>query len=123
MDFIISYWYVLAAIAVLVVCGGVVIYRFIALPSEAQLGKVREWLLWAVTQAETELGSGTGQLKLRKVYDMFVQRFSWIAKLISFERFSDMVDDALVEMRNMLEQNAAVAALVSGAAAEEAEQT
>ena len=30
-------------------------------------GNVKEWLLWAVTQAEQYLGSGTGALKLRYV--------------------------------------------------------
>ena len=54
------------------------------------------------------LGSGTGQLKLRMVYDMFVQRFPWLARLISFEKFAGLVDEALVEMRNMLAKNAAV---------------
>ncbi len=28
------------------------------------IDKIRSWLLWAVTQAEREFGSGTGKLKL-----------------------------------------------------------
>ena len=38
-------------------------------------GNVKEWLLWAVTQAEQYLGSGTGALKLRYVYDLAVEAF------------------------------------------------
>lgn len=36
---------------------------------------VKEWLLLAVTEAEKALGSGTGQLKLRQTYQMFVKTF------------------------------------------------
>ena len=80
------------------------------------LRSVREWLLWAVTEAEKELGGGTGKLKLRQVYDLFVTRFPWLAKIVSFELFSDMVDDALDEMREMLQNNKAVQQLVEGGA-------
>ena len=104
-----------AAIAILAVAI-VAIVRFVGLPTASQLSKVKEWLLWAVTEAEKELGGGTGQLKLRQVYDLFVTRFPWLAKLISFELFSTMVDEALDEMRHLLDTNTAVAAFVSGSA-------
>lgn len=114
MEFIINNWYIfLAALAVLAVAG-IAVYRYFNLPSEAQLQKVREWLLWAVTEAERELGGGTGKLKLRQVYDLFVSRFPWLAPVVSFERFSELVDDALDEMRDMLEKNKAVQAHVNG---------
>jgi hypothetical protein len=75
--------------------------------------KVKEWLLWAVIQAETTLGGGTGQVKLRAVYDLFVERYKIISFLVSFETFSKWVDVALDEMRVMLENNDNVKALVS----------
>lgn len=79
-----------------------------------QLVKVQEWLIWAVTGAEKELGGGTGQLKLRQVYDLFLMRFPKLSKVISFEDFGSMVDDALEIMRKMLQSNAAVKKFVSG---------
>ena len=112
MEFIINYWYIILAILVLVFVLGLAIYHFLKLPTKEQLRKVREWLLWAVTEAEKQLGGGTGKLKLRLVYDWFVTRFGWIARVISFDAFSDLVDDALVEMREMLAQNEAVQAHV-----------
>ena len=118
MDFLIDYWHVLVAgIAVLAVAG-MGIYHFVGLPTEKQLNKVREWLLWAVTEAEKELGGGTGALKLRQVYDLFVTRFPWLAKVISFELFSTMVDEALGEMRELLDTNQAVSAFVNGVEAQ-----
>lgn len=114
MDYFISNWYIVLAVLAILAAAGIAVYRYFNLPSEAQLAKVREWLLWAVTEAEKELGSGTGKLKLRQVYDLFVTRFSWLARVVSFELFSDMVDDALEEMREMLKNNKAVKALVNG---------
>ena len=114
MEFIMDNWFIIVAVLAVVVVGGIYVYRFAGLPTEEQLDKVREWLLYAVTSAETELGAGTGQLKLRSVYDMFVQRFPKIAAMISFNTFSDMVDDALVEMRDMLSTNTALKAIAEG---------
>ena len=65
-----------------------------------------------MTEAEKELGSGTGQLKLRQVYDLFVQRFPAVAAVISFDTFSGWVDEALEQMREMLAKNEQVAAYV-----------
>lgn len=114
MEFIVDNWAVIVATLAIVAVAIVAIVRFVGLPTASQLSKVKEWLLWAVTEAEKELGGGTGQLKLRQVYDLFVTRFPWLAKLISFELFSTMVDEALNEMRHLLDTNTAVAAFVSG---------
>lgn len=114
MEFLIENWHmIIACLAVLaMVC--VFIFRFFKLPTSEQLAKVREWLLWAVTEAEKDLGDGTGKLKLRQVYDLFVVRFPWIAKVVSFEVFSGLVDDALEEMREMLKNNPEVKNYVEG---------
>lgn len=114
MDFIISNWYVFIAVFAVGLCVGVAVYRFAKMPTSEQLQKVREWLLYAVTEAEREFGSGTGQIKLRNVYDLFVQRFPWLVRVVSFAAFGDLVDDALVDMRKMLNENKDVKTLVEG---------
>ena len=101
-------WFLIAVILLLVVFVGVSVWRFRKLPGEAQIEAVREWLLMAVTEAERELGGGTGKLKLRYVYDLFVGRFPWLAGAVSFAWFSELVDEALVGLRELLETNEAV---------------
>lgn len=113
MGFLLDYWYVILGVAAVAIGGGIAVYRFVGIPTEKQLEKVREWLLYAVTVAEKELGAGTGKLKLRYVYDWFLQVFPWLARIIDFETFADMVDEALEEMKQMLDVNAAVAAYVA----------
>lgn len=114
MDFFMENWFMILAFAAIVVVAVLAVYRFFKLPTEEQMDNLRAWLLGAVTEAEKQLGGGTGQLKLRQVYDLFVARFPWLAKVITFNTFSDMVDDALVEMRELLAKNEAVQAYVAG---------
>ena len=80
-------------------------YVFINMPKNTQIRQVQEWLLYAVAKAEKELGSGTGQLKLRYVYDMFIARFPHLANFIGFVAFSGLVDEALDVFKEMLQQN------------------
>lgn len=122
MNYITENWFVLVGLMAVVAAGGYAIYVFVKMPSDKQLCKVKEWMLYAVTKAEKELGGGTGQIKLRYVYDMFVARFTWLAKTISFEMFSMMVDEALDKMKTMLESNKAMQELVSKEAGESDEK-
>lgn len=95
-----------AIIAIAIFCVVVYgIYVFVKMPKNTQIKQIQEWLLYAVAQAEKELGSGTGQLKLRYVYDMFIGRFPYLVKFIGFEAFSGLVDEALDIFREMLQQN------------------
>lgn len=114
MNFIVENWFVLVALVAVATTAGYVAYTFVKMPSNKQLKKVKEWLLYAVTKAEKELGSGTGQIKLRYVYDMFVERFTWLSRVISFEMFSMMVDEALDKMKEMLTNNKAMQEFVAG---------
>lgn len=102
---------VIAAAAVIAALIGA-IYNFFNRPTAAQIRDLKEWLKYAVVIAEKELGSGTGQLKLRMVYDMFVQKWGWMSKFISFEKFSGYIDDALEWMNKQLDTNKAVASIV-----------
>lgn len=108
MELLIENWYVLL-VAFAVICSLVyAIYVFIKRPSTEQINSVKEQLLYAVTKAEKELGSGTGKVKLRYVYDMFLNRFPALALVISFEAFSLLVDEALNEFKDILEKNNSV---------------
>ena len=114
MEFVMNYWYVIVGIIAVLIVAGFAIYKFAGLPTKSQVAKIKEWLLFAVTKAEQELGEKTGQLKLRTVYDLFVSKFPTTAKLVSFETFSVWVDEALVEMKKMLENNKQIETIVKG---------
>lgn len=105
MRIFVDYWPVLVAF----VCGVVVCLlfavKFSKEPTERKITMIKEWLLFAVIQAEKELGGGTGQVKLRYVWDMFIKTFPALAPVISFELFSKLVDEALDQMRHLLETN------------------
>jgi hypothetical protein len=81
------------------------LYYFMTLSKDKQIQMVKNWLLLAVVEAEKALGSGTGQLKLRYVYDLFITRFKYLSLVISFSQFSMLVDEALDTMKDMIANN------------------
>lgn len=104
IDWIAQNWYyILFIILMIIIC----IYGVMT-------GKAIEWLKYAVTVAEEHLGSGTGQLKLREVYDMFLEKFPMFSTLVPFPVFSKLVDVALEWLEIQLEKNANVKAIVRG---------
>lgn len=84
-------------LTVVIVAGGIYVNGF------------KNWLVWAVSEAESVFGSNTGKLKLRYAYELAVVRFPMVAKIIPFALFSKMVDDALDVMRDMIENNKNIA--------------
>lgn len=114
MTFIIENRYlILAAVAFGVSCGHT-LYRLKRLPKNEQLSLVRQWLLYAVIMAEAQFGEKAGQKKLKFVYDQFVRQFPGLAKLITFEAFSALTDEALDNMRQFLADNENANAFVKG---------
>lgn len=105
INFLADNWYMIIIAFGVLVAAIYTVKVFLQMPRTEQVAKVQEWLLYAVAQAEKEFGGGTGQLKLRYVYDNFVGRFPKIASLISFEAFSLMVDNALAKFNNILASN------------------
>lgn len=95
MEWLVDNW----SLLVVLVCaiGGVIFgcKKFVQSGKTNQLKKVKEWLLFACVEAERDFGSGKGQLKLRYVYDMFVEKFGVIKYIVTFEEFSKMVDEVL----------------------------
>ena len=68
----------------------------------------KEWLLLAVIEAEKQLGSDTGAIKLRVVYDQFLEKFPVLRMWVSFDLFSKMVDEALNKMQILAESKGAI---------------
>ena len=79
-----------------------------------QRKNIKEWLLYAVVEAEKNLGSKTGKIKLRQVYDEFIRTFPIISKIISFNVFSSLVDTSLIEMKKILDSNTTISQYVNG---------
>lgn len=95
MYYIVNNWYVLLAALIAFL---LIIYGLMS-------GKAKEWLKWAVSLAEMDLGSGTGELKLRKVYDMFIEKYPIFSAIVPFPLFKHWVDLALKWMREQLSKN------------------
>ena len=92
-------------------------YWYLIIAAIAIVAVISNWLIlipvWAVAQAEKKLGSQTGQLKLRYVYDMFISKFPGVSIFIPFDTFKSMVDKALDELQEMIENNEKIQMLFS----------
>ena len=91
------------------VIGGIILIITVVYLLRNQKNKVIEWLKYAVSEAEKQLGGGTGQLKLRLVYDWFCAKFPIAAAVIPFAVFSAWVDVALGTFKEWLKDNKNVA--------------
>lgn len=108
MALLMEYWWLAIVILAILVIAFMFLITYINLPKSKKATKVKEWLLFAVIQAEKELGSGTGQLKLRYVYNLALSKFPIFIKLIPFELFSNFVDEALQQLENLIEDSEGV---------------
>lgn len=97
IDFLLKYWFHI--LILLLFATGIVCFVI------NQRKNIKEWLVYAVIEAEKELGSKTGKIKLRQVYDWFIASFPVISKIVPFNAFSRLVDIALEEMKHILATN------------------
>lgn len=111
-NFIQEYWFLIVAAIAIVSVVSIKAYIWFKKPGNEQLEQVKQWLIYAVAKAEAELGSGTGQLKLRYVYDQFIKKFPAVAIFLSFEDFSKLVDEALEELEKMIKENQKIQELI-----------
>ncbi len=84
-------------------------------PKEEQLKELEKYLRYLVWKAEKYFGSKTGQLKLAMVYNLAVQKFPWIAEIMTYEEFDEKyVKGALAWLKKQLESNPAIAQTLDG---------
>lgn len=102
LDFLMTNWQWIAGIIIIIIAAIITLIKFDKKTRDEQIHQVKEWLLYAVMEAEKELGSGTGALKLRFVYDMFITKFPLLVALIPFSTFSSFVDEALDKFKKLL---------------------
>lgn len=102
LDFLMTNWQWIAGVIIIITAAIITLIKFDKKTRDEQIHQVKEWLLYAVMEAEKELGSGTGALKLRFVYNMFITKFPLLVALIPFSTFSSFVDEALDKFKKLL---------------------
>ena len=114
MEWLIENWTLLVVALVAVVCAVAYVKKFADKPTDEQINALKEWMLWITLEAERQLGGGTGKAKLRFCYNEFVKTFPWVAKVMTFDEFSCMIDSVLIDMRKLLETNEAIKGYING---------
>ena len=97
------------------VLAGMSIYKFAEKETKDKIEAVSTWLLYAVSLAEQKWGAGTGKMKLAEVYDMFLTKFPNLMTLIPYSKFTELVSEALDNMKHILATNKTVSEIIVGA--------
>lgn len=89
---------VVEIIAIILILSGISaigILTFFKKTRDQQVAIMKEWLKFSVVKVEKSMKSEPGQLKLRYVYAAAGAKFPLLMNFISFEQFSEYVDEAL----------------------------
>lgn len=126
LTFVAEWWPMIVALGAAIGIAAIRVINYLRMSKEEQeaavkahkdalLKAVTDWLLRGVTEAEKELGSETGKLKLRAVYERAIELFGpEFAQLVSLEQFDRMIQAPLEEMRKMLGANVNAREYVKG---------
>lgn len=114
MNWLINNWMLLVVLICIVYLTITSTKKFADKPTDEQIAEIKKWLLIAVTQCEAQLGEKTGRLKLSLCYDMFVKALPSLAAIVPFELFSELVDEVLEEMKDILAERPDVLGKVNG---------
>ena len=98
--------YIPYAIVLLVIIGGAVAFF------KGEKRSLQNVLLYLCGEAEKIFGSKTGQLKLKYVWSQACSQFKFLTTFMTFEKFSEMVDQCLVDFRHLVETNPNIAGYI-----------
>lgn len=97
-------------IALVIIIGVVfTVVKFFKLTPAEQKKRILLVLLDACIKAEQALGSKTGKAKRAQVYAMLKEKMPIISLFLSMEKFDELLDLALEEMKDWLAKNAEAA--------------
>lgn len=114
MKWIVENWSLLIVIVSIATVALVFMKRFGELPPQEQVYKVKQWLLYAVIEAEREFSGGMGVVKLRYVYNLFIKAFPSLTPLVPFDVFKIWVDEALEQMKHLIDTNKTINNYITG---------
>lgn len=92
-------------VAIVLIGGAIAFFK-------GQKKSLKDILLYLCTEAEKMFGSKTGQLKLKYTWAQACQQFPFLTTFLSFDKFSKMVDNCLVDMKHLVETNESIAEYV-----------
>ena len=86
IDFIIKYWYIGLGLLALVL-------KLLKRIRDAKREDMIKWLVYACSTAEIKIEQD--EKKLKTLYNMFCKWYPCVSKVVSYDKFKDMVEEAL----------------------------
>ncbi len=79
--------------------------NFLLMEPNKRLLFIRENILNLVLKAEEQLGSKTGELKLKLVINSFYKKYPIAKLIISETKLIEVIEESVTEMKNTLKKN------------------
>lgn len=79
--------------------------NFLLMEPNKRLLLIRENILNLVLKAEEQLGSKTGELKLKLVISSFYKKYPIARFIISETKLRNIIEESVTEMKNILKKN------------------
>jgi hypothetical protein len=114
ITFILANYQVIIAIILIGVGIAGILHYALSAPKTKNKEIIMNYLLLMVIEAEKLFQSKTGKIKFAYVYEKYLMRFPIVSKFIPKAIVEIMIEQALVEMRIMIEKNKEVKALIEG---------
>lgn len=91
---------------VLTVVTVIIVVSVIVMAVRSRKGLLAKAALYAVSKAEETWGSNTGRIKFAEVYTYLKAQYPIITFFFSEEQISNMIEEALVQMKQILASKA-----------------
>ena len=104
MDFIVSNFGIILLCICVVVYIGYMIYKFYLLSPVEKISKMKTYLYDLVVKAEYDFEHGANDEKFEAVWNGVIEKYPWVAKVYSLEQFNDLVNAALDQMKELLDE-------------------
>jgi len=112
IEFLINYWYIIIAV-VAIITGIIVLWR------NGYKTYIAKILFFLVTQAEKQYGSGTGDLKYAAVTTWLYEKMPIAIRfLFSPKVIDELIEKAVIEMKEYLKKNTQANILITTIKAE-----
>ncbi len=105
LNWLIENWFVIVVFVCVLFVLLVHIIKLFIMEPEKRLSFIKDTIFSLVLMAEKELGSKTGEMKLKLVITTFYKKYPFIRLILSENKLIDVIEESVVEMKNILKKN------------------
>ncbi len=105
LNWLVEYWFVIVVFVCVLFVLIVHIVKFLIMEPNKKLSFIKDTIFSLVLMAEKELGSKTGEAKLKLVITTFYKKYPFARFILPENKLIEVIEESVVEMKNILKKN------------------